>query len=162
MQTLFRTNLTGLSKEEQTPYVISITEEEVRNGILDNKNAKDQSFGILRNISGVAAFDTKIRGKFIDILLLLLSPVFVLFSPLPIFHYQISLLSNTHVLTTDYTTVDQEAGKLLQALKKEVAATLGTGRITTYDLDGKQVEGAVAAPTDKVSSSAAGEGGLIG
>eukprot|EP00026_Physarum_polycephalum_P000315 Phypoly_transcript_00315.p1 GENE.Phypoly_transcript_00315~~Phypoly_transcript_00315.p1 ORF type:complete len:1677 (+),score=283.12 Phypoly_transcript_00315:184-5214(+) len=119
MQSLFRANLAGLSKEEQTPFIISITEEEVRNGILDNKNAKDQSFGVMRNISGVGAIDEKSRSKFID------------------------------VFTTDYKTVDQEAGKLLQALKKEVVANLGAAKITTYDLEGKQVEESVAAPTDK-------------
>lgn len=69
MQLLFRSSLAGLSEQDKTPFIISITEEEVRNGIIDNPNYKGQSFCVLRKIDDLASFtDAKLLTRFVGIL----------------------------------------------------------------------------------------------
>lgn len=68
MQKLFRSSLAGLSEKDQTPFIISITEAEVRNGIIDNPNFKDQSFCILRKIDDLITFtEPRLLGRFVGI-----------------------------------------------------------------------------------------------
>lgn len=68
MQEQLRVHCARLPVAERDPFIIAITEEEVRNGILNNPNFKDQSFYMMRNIDDLNQYiGDRILGSYVGI-----------------------------------------------------------------------------------------------
>eukprot|EP00026_Physarum_polycephalum_P000302 Phypoly_transcript_00302.p1 GENE.Phypoly_transcript_00302~~Phypoly_transcript_00302.p1 ORF type:complete len:1760 (+),score=298.94 Phypoly_transcript_00302:614-5281(+) len=127
MQLLLRKGATALNKEEEEKYIISVTNEEVFNGIINNQNRKDQSILLTRRIKdGESIREDGPLRKFIDA-----GPN----APIPLVTFSPPPGPPPEKPPTSALTLDCEATSLLGQLKEQVSVMVPPHALLDYVID---------------------------